>query len=471
MIPATSLTFFGALEEVTGSLHLGECQGDRWIVDCGLIQGSRRAEEANYGPWPQPPHSLTTALLTHAHLDHCGRFPKLVHDGFSGTIHCTPATRDLAKVVMMDAARLSAEEAKYRRKLALRKGKDPAEDPFCEPLYTPLDVADTLRRMRTHQFRQWATITDHLAVRFHDAGHILGSAHVELRLEGGGPKPVHVLYSGDIGRYGVVIQRDPNPPPRADLVVMESTYGDREHPPQEVGAQLAAIVKETYERGGVLVMPAFAVSRTQSLLWHLASLEEAGFIPIQPVFLDSPMARQTTALYQKYPDILDPPHDGGGMRLPRQYSEVVNQRDSKRLNERYRPCIIIAGSGMLGGGRILHHIKQRAPVRENTICFTGFQAPGTLGRRVLEGAAEIHLLGTDVPIRAQVQQITGLSAHADRRELIRWAAEFDPPPSRCFLVHGDPEAKESLAEELRAELGWTVEIPPFNTPLPLDELM
>ncbi|MCG3150988.1 MAG: Ribonuclease [bacterium] len=469
----SSLTFFGALHHVTGSMHLGQHQGTTWTIDCGMIQGSREAEEQNYGAWPLAPEQITTAILTHAHLDHCGRLPRLVRDGFTGPIHTSVQTRELAAIVMRDAAKLSFEEAKYRLKMALRKGQDPLLDPFTAPLYDTADVNQTLKRFHTHRLGgRWAPVAQGIDVRLHDAGHILGSAHVELRLQLGN-RPASILYSGDIGRYNVALMRDPAPPPEADIVVMESTYGDRYHPSGNVPEELAAVVNDTYERSGILVIPAFAISRTQAILWHLAELERQGRIPIQPVFLDSPMARQTTALYKKYPDVLDPAaHPGRGvMELPAQFSEVVTRKHSQQLNDRFRPCIIIAASGMMAGGRILHHFRMRAPVRENTILFTGFQAPGTLGRRVLDGAAEVKLLGSEVPVRAEVRSIKGFSAHADRAELLRWARHFRTPPRRCFLVHGEPEAVSSLQELLRTELGWSVDVPEFNVELPLKDLL
>ena len=471
MPPPSSLTFYGAVGEVTGSMHLGFHRGNRWAVDCGLIQGTRKAEAENYAPWPFKPSDLTTLVLTHAHMDHAGRLPKLIRDGFRGVVHCTDATRDLAEILLKDSAKLQTEEAKYRTKIALRRGEDPREDPFNTPLYTMLDVRPAIRRMRPHPLGVWSQIGEGLEVRFHDAGHILGSTHAELRLTG--QKTISILYSGDIGRYSVALMRDPAPPPTTDILVMESTYGDRNHPDVDVSAALADAINPALQRGGIVLIPAFAVSRTQSVLWYLAELEQQGRIPSVPVYLDSPMAQETTQLYRKYPDILDPPLRGQGlaMQFPRQYREVVNRDDSKALNARHDPCIIIAASGMLSGGRILHHVAMRAPVRENLILFTGYQAEGTLGRRVLDGAPSIRIFGADIPVRAEVEQISGFSGHADQDELIRWAKGFNPAPRHTFLVHGEREASEALQERLRSELGWKVEIPVTGRAIPISTLL
>jgi metallo-beta-lactamase family protein len=443
--PALELSFHGADRGVTGSCHLLECAGQRLLVDCGMFQGSRELEEENSARLGFDPAALDCLLLTHAHLDHCGRLPLLAKGGFRGRILATAATRDLARIVLQDAAHMAADDAAWRSRRA--GGRAVA------PLYTPADVDAALALFAPPlRYGEELQLGRNLRVSFHDAGHILGSAHVLVQC-GAPDKPRRVLFSGDIGGAGRPIIRDPQPP-RAEIVVMESTYGDRRHrsPAQSV-RELVGVIAATLARGGNVVIPSFALERTQEILYSLRAAIAAGQLPAHlPVFVDSPMAISVTEVYRQHPECFDEEsaalvadgHDPFGfpsLRLLRATAESIG------LNRLSGGAVIMAGSGMCTGGRVRHHLVQNLPRPNASIVFVGFAAQGTPARRIIDGARSIRLLGEEVPVRAEVHTINGFSAHADQPELLAWHARAGGE-ERTVLVHGEPRAMEALAARL-----------------------
>ncbi len=449
-----TLSFFGAAGTVTGSKFLVAGNGRRVLLDCGLFQGLKELRLRNWRPFPVPAASIDAVVLSHAHIDHSGYLPRLVREGFRGPVFCTRATRDLLGIMLMDAAHLQEEEAAY----ANRKGYSRHRPAL--PLFDAADAEAALALAAPRSYHARFPVTGGISAVFRRAGHILGSATVELLLEG--EKPVRLVHSGDLGRWDQPILRDPEPVEEADLLLVESTYGNRQHGRDPAG-DLARIVRETADRQGVLLIPSFAVGRSQILLWYLARLEEEGRIPVLPLFLDSPMAARVSEITCRHAEDLD---DEMREAMDRQKCPICNRRcrfvatpeESKGLNDHAGPMIVIAGSGMATGGRILHHFRKRLPDPKTTVLFTGFQAPGTRGRSLLDGAASIKMFGGYVPVRARIETLDGLSAHADRDEILRWLSFFRKPPARTHVVHGDPDSAEALAGEIR-RLGWDVSVP------------
>lgn len=458
------ITFAGFAREVTGSCHLVRVEDRLIALDCGLFQGRRTAADASNRTLPAPSGELAALVLSHAHIDHSGRIPFLVRNGFGGPIYCTPATRDLAAHMLMDSAFIQEKDAEHLR----RRGRE-----FVEPLYTGADVSRTLEQMIGVSYGREFEVTRGIRATFVDAGHILGSASVVLDCEERGLQR-RLVFSGDIGRWGLPIIRDPQIPRRADAVIMESTYGNRDHEPiEDAQGLLAAVVTETAARGGRILIPAFAVGRTQEILYDLHALARAGRIPKIPIFVDSPLASDVTAVFEMHPDCFD---DGEALvqrvdQLFRfdlvRYTRQVEE--SKALNAMRGPMIIIAASGMAESGRILHHLAHGASDPRNTILIVGFQAEHTLGRRIVERRHELRIFGDDVPLRASVKVLNGYSAHADRGELRRWieGVRAESPSLReVHLVHGEPPAQEAFAEVLRT-LGFSVHIPSRGDTIPL----
>ena len=443
----TRLTFLGAAGTVTGSKHLVEHRGLRVLVDCGLFQGLKALRLMNWADAPIDPRTLDAVLLTHAHLDHSGFLPRLVRDGFKGPVWCTHATQELCRLLLPDSGHLQEEDAAY----ANRKGFSKHHPAL--PLYTEEDAERALERFRRVKFGDALDLGEGASARFTHAGHILGASSVRLEVDG-----TSILFSGDLGRYDDLLMRDPADAPAADVLVMESTYGDRLHPDDDPGDELAAVIGRTIARGGSVVIPAFAVGRAQLLLHVIARLKARRAIPDVPVFLNSPMAVDTTGLYRRF---------AKGHRLDedelRAMSGVATMvrsvEDSKALNRIAYPSVIVSASGMATGGRVLHHLKALGPDPRNTIALVGYQAPGTRGADLLAGKRTLRMHGADHAIRAEVVSITGLSAHGDADDLVRWARSMPRPPRRTFLVHGEADAREALAARLRSELGWTVELP------------
>jgi len=445
-----SLKFFGAAGTVTGSKHLVSMNDRRVLLDCGLFQGLKDLRQRNWAPPPFRPTDVDAVLVSHAHIDHSGALPLLVRHGFEGRVLCTPGTADLLRVMLLDSAHLQEEEAQFANRHGHSKHR-PAL-----PLYTSADAENALHLVETRSYGETFDVTDGFAAVFRRAGHILGSATIEVRLEA--RKPVRLVYSGDLGRWGRPILRDPELVPRADVLLVESTYGDRLHATRPEEA-LAEVVRNAAELGQVLLVPAFAVGRTQELIWTLRQLEESGRIPTLPVFVDSPMAIDVSDIYCRHPEdhdlamteIMD------RRRCPlccKRYHLLRTPAESMSLNERKGPMIIISASGMATGGRILHHLKLRLPSEHTTVLLTGFQAAGTRGRSLQEGAREIRIHGQNVPVRAKIVTIDGLSAHADRDEILRWVRGFERAPRQTYVVHGEPRQAQHLAATLQHELGW-----------------
>jgi metallo-beta-lactamase family protein len=459
------LTFLGAAGTVTGSKYLVEAEGKRLLVDCGLFQGLKELRLRNWAPLPQKPGTFDWCVLTHAHLDHTGYLPRLVHDGFRGPIFADLATIELCNLLLPDSAHIMEEDAQNAQRGGYTK-HDPAL-----PLYTPADVEPVLNAFREIPRSDTFTISPQFTVRPHDAGHILGSSSLELTITENGKKTV-VLFSGDVGRYDQPILKNPDAPPRCDVLLCESTYGDRDHPADSPEDALAEVVNRVAKRGGVIVMPAFAVGRTQTIMYIIRELENANRIPRLPVFVDSPMAISVTDLYMRHHedhDLAFVTESKNGNPLDAHtlhYMRTVE--DSKKINDVKTPAIIISASGMATGGRVLHHIAQRAPDPRNAILLAGFQAEGTRGRALEEGAKTLRMYGEDVPVAAEVVNLRQFSAHAGKSELIRWLTGLPAPPRQTYLVHGEPAASAALKFTIESNFRWRVSLPAYLQTIDLD---
>ena len=449
MADQATLQFLGGVGTVTGSKYLLTVNGRRVLLDCGLFQGLKALRLRNWQAPPFDPSSVDAVVLSHAHLDHSGYLPLLVRRGFRGPILCTPGTEELLRVLLLDAAHLQEEEAERANRYGYSKHK-PAL-----PLYTAADAEAALGLTASRAYGARFAVIAGLSALFRRAGHVLGSATVDLEIGG---KPRRLVFSGDLGRWNRPILRDPERVRQADILLVESTYGDRTHAPDPASA-LATVVRDAIARGGALIVPAFAVGRTQELIWTLRQLEDSGATPSLPVFVDSPMAINVSDIYCRHPEDhnLDMQLLMDEHRCPiccKQYTLVRTAAESKALNDRHGPMIIISASGMATGGRVLHHLAHRLPDERTTVLLPGFQAAGTRGRALQEGARELRIYGQSVPVRAHVVTLDGFSAHADRTEILRWASGFERPPGCVYVVHGEPQAASALAESLHAKLGW-----------------
>jgi len=449
-----SIRFLGAAGTVTGSRFLVDTGTSRVLVDTGLFQGQKALRLRNREPWAVDPASIGAVVLTHAHLDHTGALPLLVRDGFRGSAWCTPATRDLAGLLLPDSGRLQEEEAGY----ANRKGYS-RHAPAARPLYTEADAVRALQRLAPLAYGHEREIAPGVTVRFRRAGHILGSATVELVL--GGKR--RLLFSGDLGRYGAPILPDPEPAPRVDALVVESTYGGRRHDEVPARRLLRDEVLRAVKVGGALVVPAFAIGRTQEVLFELRALERAGEVPELPVFVDSPMAVDATPLFLAHREEHDDEFtrlvaDGDEPLRPARVRFCRSTDQSKAVNRAEGPCVILSASGMATGGRVLHHLKNRLPDPRTTVLLVGYQAAGTRGWSLVNGAKTLRIHGEDVPVAARVASIGGFSAHADEAEIGRWLGTFPSPPARTFLVHGEPAALEAARARME-RLGWPATVP------------
>jgi len=442
------LQFHGAAGQVTGSMHLLRANGKIIALDCGLFQGRRKESEAANRTFPVKGAEVHAVLLSHAHIDHCGRLPKLISDGFDGTIHATPATRDLAAILLQDSAHIQMEDAKYLNKKLKRRG-----EPLIDPLYRPEDATQAIRLIVGHSYNRWFDVTDGVRARFFEAGHMLGSAGIEVRVRENG-KEVTLTFTGDVGRPGVPILRDPAPLPDSDYIISESTYGGRKSEPvPKMKPRLAEVVKRTVGRGGKVIIPAFSVGRTQTLLYYLNQLFAEQTLPAIPVFVDSPLAINATDVFKMHPECYDRDassfvHEVGHLLSGPNVTFVREASESKELNRRKEPCIVIAASGMCEAGRILHHLKHGASVQRNTIMIVGYQARHTLGRRIVDREPEVRVFGKMYPLEAEVVVFNGFSSHADSDELVSY---LSPQASRCrscFLVHGETEQAEALRKRL-----------------------
>ncbi len=454
-----SIQFLGAAGTVTGSKFLVDTGKTRFLVDCGMFQGAKQQRLLNWSPPPVKSSSVDQMLLTHAHIDHIGLLPIWVREGFQGAVWTTPSTLDLCEISLIDAAHLQEEDARFANKKGFSK-HTPAL-----PLYTTEDAQRALQHLRSIPYDQDLSLDGEARVKFCDAGHILGSAILDVRIDG--PRPLRVVFSGDLGRYNALILKDPTPMDTTDYLVVESTYGNRRHPPEQTSQEVCDIINETSKRGGMLVVPAFALGRTQTLLYVIRDLKAKGMIPDLPVFVDSPMAIHVSELFNKYLSELD--EDAQAVykatgKSPILFSNLhytLSKEESQKINSLRYPAIIISASGMATGGRILHHLKQRLPEPRNTVLFIGFQSNGTRGQLLKEGAKEIKIHGEMTPVRAQIRSMESFSGHADSDEIMRWLRNFKTPPKQTFIVHGEPDSSAALEQEIRRSLGWQTHMPQY----------
>lgn len=462
-----SIRFLGAAGTVTGSRYLVRTDGGATLlVDAGLFQGAKELRLRNWAPFPVEPASLDAVVLTHAHIDHSGALPLLARQGLRAPVFCTPATRDLCGLLLPDSARLQEEEARYANRVGYSR-----HAPHARPLYGEADALAALKLLHPLPYRQPREIAAGVTLTFRRAGHILGSATVELALARAGGPPLRLLFSGDLGRYGAPILPDPDAAPAAEVLLVESTYGNKRH---EGSARetLRDEIRAAAGRGGAVVIPAFAIGRTQEVLFELRALEAAGEIPELPTFVDSPMAVDATPLYLAHRE----DHDDEMVRLlasgveplhPARLRFSRSTEQSKAINRVTGPCVILSASGMATGGRVLHHLAQRLPDPRNTVLLVGFQAAGTRGARLQAGEPEVRIHGELVPVRARVATVSGFSAHADQGEVARWLATLPAPPRRIFCTHGEPQALAAQAGRLRAQ-GLAVEVPAHLQEFSLD---
>ncbi|WP_186056453.1 MBL fold metallo-hydrolase RNA specificity domain-containing protein [Burkholderia gladioli] len=450
------LSFLGATETVTGSKYLVEHGGQRLLVDCGLFQGPKNLRLRNWSALPVAPDSLHAVVLTHAHLDHCGYLPVLVREGYRGPVYCTPASMELCEIMLRDSARLQEEQADFANRHGFSKHRQAL------PLYTVDDAQRALRLLTPRGFDECFTLAGGISLRLLPAGHILGAASVVVHWD-------HqvLAFSGDLGRYHGPIMRAPTPPVHADYLVVESTYGDRLHPAADPEPALAEVFARTFARGGVVVIPCFTVGRAQAILLHIARLRISGRMARVPVFLDSPMACDVTDIYRHH--ILE-------HRLTMSEAQALGQaaimtrtvEQSKRIAEQQGPMVIIAGSGMATGGRVLHHLSRYAPDARNTIVLVGHQAAGTRGAALADGSPTLKIHGEYVRIHAHVESIETLSAHADYEELLRWMGSLQRAPSHTFVTHGEPAAADALRRRIEERLHWPCEVPTYRQCVDLD---
>jgi len=451
-----TIRFLGAAGTVTGSRFLLDTGKARVLVDAGLFQGPKELRLRNWAPWPVEPSSIDAVVLTHAHIDHTGALPLLARQGYRGAVHATPATRDLLGLMLPDSGRLQEEEARYANKKGYSK-----HAPAAQPLYSEADAVAVLRQLAPLPYGQPRTVAPGVTLTYHRAGHILGSANALLELEG--PPRTRVLFSGDVGRYGVPIMPDPESGLAADVLVVESTYGGKSHGDADPEAALRQEVGRAVARGGAIIIPAFAIGRTQEVLFALRDLESRGEIPELPVFVDSPMAVDATPIHLAHREDLDDEMVrllGAGVEplRPRRLVFARSPEQSKAINAVEGPCVILSASGMATGGRILHHLARRLPDERTTVLLVGYQAQGTRGWSLQNGAKAVRIHGEEVPVRATVAAIAGFSAHADEAELSRWLAGFPAPPRLTFLVHGEGPALAASRQRMD-RLGWRCEVP------------
>ena len=471
-----SVTFLGAAQNVTGSSYAVDVDDTTVLVDCGFYQ-ERAFRDRNWAAFPVSPARIKAVLLTHAHLDHCGLLPKLVREGFRGKVYCTPATAEIVQIVLLDSAKIQEEDALIKAKRHAREGRRGPHPDL--PLYTISDAEAVLPFLTPVAYGTPVPVASNIKASFFEAGHILGSAMIKLDLCAApaasaapaaltAPVERTILFTGDLGRCHLPILQDPALCRSADYVVMESTYGDRVHEAtQDIPDALARIVNDTRQAGGKVVIPAFAIERTQELIYYLSLLLRVKKIPRLPVFLDSPMAIRVTEVFNRHKELFDEeakalmgqgnqPYEFPGMTL------TAKVEESKAINKVRGPAVIIAGSGMCNGGRIKHHLVNTISRPENTVLFVGYQAMGTLGREILDGAKKVRILGRWYPVRARVEQLQGFSAHADREELLTWLKACDQPPRHVFVTHGEAATALAFAGFVQEKTGWSATAPAYN---------
>ncbi|MBN8837835.1 MAG: MBL fold metallo-hydrolase [Sphingobacteriia bacterium] len=449
--------FLGAAGEVTGSKYLLQIDDFTLLLDCGMFQGRKDLRRLNWDTFPFDVTRINAVIITHAHLDHTGYLPKLFKEGYKGPVYCTSATADLMNLVLVDSAKLQMEEANYAKKKGYSKHENP------EPLYTTEDVVLIEDFIQTTSFRHPLQISDKITATFHNAGHILGAAIVELTIKGD-TQTKKIVFSGDLGRYEDLILFPPETITHADILFVESTYGDRDNKPTDK-QDVLHLMNETFANDGNLIIPAFSIGRTQTLLMYLKDLLETKAIPPVQIILDSPMAIAATALYTKYKSYhklkdVDLHEDESFLNLRKYLTVVRTPEDSKKINDIKKDAIIIAASGMMTGGRILHHLYNRLPDPKNVVLIAGYQAEGTRGWRLQQGEKTLRIFGQEVNVKAKVYTMHGLSAHADRSELIRWLSGFKEAPKQTFVVHGEKTSATALCNTIK-EKGWNAYIPSY----------
>ncbi|MEP2026191.1 MAG: MBL fold metallo-hydrolase [Reichenbachiella sp.] len=442
--------FLGGAESVTGSKYLLEIDDFKLLIDCGLFQGLKELRLRNWDDFPIDPSSIDAVVITHAHIDHSGYLPLLVNKGFSGPIYCTNATASLLDILLKDAAKLQEEEAEFARKKGYSKHHPP------KPLFTIKDAEAALSLLEFYEYKTCVSITEKIEVTFFDAGHILGSSIVSLDITGSSQKK-KIVFSGDLGRYDQPLLYDPTAINSADVLFVESTYGDRMNEEEKTEKKLAAIVKQAFEREGCLLIPSFAVGRTQLLLYYFHYLLENHLIPECKIFIDSPMAINATHLHKKHRKdhkLSVGKNEHASIFDDHHFEYYKSQASSTNLNNVEKGAIIISASGMCTGGRILHHLFHRLPRKNDTLLFAGYQAIGSRGRKILEGDKTSRIFGLEVQVNCKVEQLGGLSAHADQSELMRWASQISEPPKFTFVIHGEPESSKKFAKKLNENLAW-----------------
>jgi metallo-beta-lactamase family protein len=461
-----TLTFWGAAGSVTGSKYLIESDRARVLIDCGLFQGGRELRDRN---WQEPPFNaaaINAVLLTHAHIDHTGYLPRLVRHGFRGPVYCSRGTADLLRILLPDSARLQEEEADYRNRHKITK-HTPAL-----PLYTEQDAREALKLLQiVPNNGNTVSVMPGITAEFRIAGHILGSSHVLVNVEPD-RETRRILFSGDLGKYSQPIIRDPESPPACDYLLIESTYGDRLHDPEEPKVALERIINDAAQHGGAILIPAFAVGRAQEIVYLIRELEDEKRVPVLPVCVDSPMAAAATRAYAAVKDEHDEEYELAlkSTPTPMQTHSMLacsTRDDSKRINKMEGARIIISASGMMNGGRVLHHALRLLPDENATVVFVGYQAGGTLGRRVSDGDKQVKVLGQWIPVRCKIAKIGGFSAHADWKEAVRWLEGLPQPPKRVFVTHGETGSAQAMASHIRERFGWDIEVPQYGETFPL----
>ncbi|MGI8917246.1 MAG: MBL fold metallo-hydrolase RNA specificity domain-containing protein [Pyrinomonadaceae bacterium] len=459
-----TLSFWGGVGTVTGSKYLIESERAQVLVDCGMFQGLKELRERNWQDPPFDPRAIDAILITHAHIDHTGYLPRLVRQGFKGPVYCSRGTADLLKILLPDAGRLQEEDADYRNRHKVTRHA-PAL-----PLYTEDDAFASLELVRPLPNDGVAVeVAKGIRAGFRIAGHILGSSLVLVEIEGAGADKVgrRVLFSGDLGHYDQPIIRDPVAPPECDYLLVESTYGDRLHDPEDPKDALTRIISDAAKRDGVVLIPAFAVGRTQELIYLIRELEDEKAIPVLPVYVDSPMAAAATTAYTNRKEEHDEDYASvlAHQRHPLRTNKMItatSKAESKSLNQAQGARVIISASGMMTGGRVLHHAIRLVPDPNTTLVFVGYQAAGTLGRRILDGEPEVRVLGQRIPVRCRLDKIGGFSAHADWKEVIRWLEGLPTGPRQTFLTHGEPPAANAMAARIKERFGWTASVPTYG---------
>jgi len=454
------LKFFGGARTVTGSKYLLEVDNFKILVDCGLFQGIKELRLKNWEQFPIAVEEIDAVFITHAHIDHTGYLPRLVREGYGGPIYCTKPTEDLMRIMLMDSAKLQEEEAAFARKKGYSKHENP------QPLYNTRDVENVLPMIKSYDFSELVSITENIKIKFHNAGHILGASVIEVLLYGSSQKK-RLLFSGDLGREEDVLLYPPAVFHYADILLIESTYGNRENPQGDHLTELAEVINRSMERGGCLLIPAFAVGRTQTILYYLKLLSESGRIPDVPIYFDSPMAFSVTEIYLKYFEYhkLEESSlqlNNGSAFDFKNLEYKQSQSESIGINDIKRNAIIISSSGMCTGGRIMHHLFHRLQRSDDTLLFIGYQAEGTRGRRILEGEETVKLFGLEIPVKCHVEKLEGFSAHADQAELMDWIENFQDSPKSVFVVHGEERSALDFAQLIDQKYRWNVNVPSYH---------